>query len=931
MSTTPSTSSTSSSPSAASFYTSNGVTRLNGSSLISGLDTQSLINALTLKTQGKINKQGQLEQKAEWKQQMYQAVQSLMVTFNSTYFSYSNTDTNIMSSKFFDSEALTSSSGLVSATGASSDAGNVVINSISSIATAATLTSNYAPSDTNITSGAIRSEWTQSSLSGKSLSVTYGGNSYTLTLDSSASLDSSGTTKDNLQSVADALNSQINANSTLSGNLQFSVASDGSSLKLSTTSSATSSSIGINANSSDSTSSTFLSALGLSSTTSSTSNGVTTLTGSAVTLDSTSVASSSLFSHAISSSSSLTFSVGGTPHTITLGSNIDLTDSDAMTKLVTDLNSQISANSDLKNANVKVSYDDSTKKFTVSGDGVSITGGSENLLLGLGLQTDGSIKTSGTVDTTKLTESYLGDTLAGTTLSVQLNGVSKTLTFNSTDKSSYSTASGLKSYLQSALDAAYGSGKVTVGSIGDLTQNGTGHLTFTTSDSTSIFAMSSSSASNVLDENGALRIGANETNRLETTKTLNQLKGELKSSLADVPDGKYSISVNGKSFSFTGDTELGTVISTINSDSDAGVTIKYSQTTNRFSITADDTGSQGKISISDTSGNLAESLFGTSPSQTFSAGKDLVMSANLGGSSTATPITRSTNSFTLDGITLNVTGTTSDKVTFTPSSNVDDLYKKISDFVTAYNNIIDKANTYTTQAPYGLSSSSNGSTESYEPLTDAQKATMTADDITKWNEKAQQGLLENDSTLNSILSDMREAMERTVSASGISLSSIGITTAPYDTTSGGKLVIDETTLKSALKSEPDRISELFTGTGGVSSKVKTVLTNYVGEYGNSGLLYAVAGNSSSTTSSSDQFDKQISDYKETIKDLKTQLTDEQNYWQTKFSTMETKIKPPQFAVQLSGLHDIVSLLTEIKVPAHKLRKIFCGDRNGERL
>lgn len=1048
MSTTSSTSSTSSSSSVASFYTTNGTTKLNGSELVSGLDTESLITALTLKTQSKINTQEQLEQKAEWKQTMYQSVQSLMSTFNSTYFSYASSSTNIMSTKFFDSGELTSSSSLVSATGESSAAGNVVIDSISSLATDATLSSSYSPSEMNITSGALRSEWTQSALSGKSLTVTYGGSDYTLTLGSSASLDSSGTTEENLQSIADALNSQISENSSLSGNVQFSVdETSGDSLKLSTTDSASSTSIGIKANSSDSTSSDFLTAIGFTSLPAS---GTGSLTGSAVTLDSSSVADSSLFSHTVSSSSDLVFSIDGSQYTLTLGSTIDLSglsDSEAATKIADQLKSQISANSSLS-GKVTVS-DDGSGNISFSGDGVSITGGSSNLLMGLGLESSvgGTIGTSGTADTTKLTQSYLGDTLAGSTLSVQLNGVSKTISFDSTDESSYSSISGLQSYLQSAMDTAYGSGKVSV----DL--NSSDQLVFTTADATSILSLSSSSVSDVLSDNGALRIATGETNRLETTKTLNELSSELNNSLTAGSDGKYTINVNGTSFSFTGDTELGTVISTINSSSDADINITYSQTLNRFHISSDDTGSQEQISIQDENGGtLGAILFGTDYSQisavqstaltatdgkystgsndstytfqlsggtaqtvtidkdqtyssmsafasavqssidsnsdldgnitvgvssdgtkltfnvssseaagttltiassgtdddilgigtsgqttvdssqtletlyndgvsgitkgtdsdgntvytigslsfsgdtalsetgydSYAKGTDLVMSAELGGSSTATTVTRSTNSFTLDGVTLNITGIPDDEVTFTASSDVDDLYSKISDFITSYNDIIDKANTYVTETPYGLSSSNDG-TESYEPLTDSQKEEMTSDEITEWNEKAQQGLLENDSTLNSILSDLRSAMETTVSSAGLTLSQIGISTEAYDYTSGGKLVIDETTLKSALQSEPDEISQLFTDTNGIASKVKSVLTNYIGESGNSGILASIAGSSSSTTASSSELDLQISQYEETIKDLKSQLSDEQTYWQTKFTTMETKL------------------------------------------
>lgn len=889
------TSSTSSSSSIASFYTTNGVTRLNGSQLISGLDTQSLITAMTMKTQSKIDKQGQMEQKAQWRQQMYQEIQSLLVAFNGNYFSYAGGANNIMSSKFFDSGALVSSSGLVTATGASSAAGNVVIKDVTSLAAAASLSTTYAPSATSITSGALRTEWTQSTLNGKSLTVSYGGNDYTLTLDSSASLDSSDPTgQNNLQSIADALNSQISASTSLNGKVQFSVTEPETgkyALTLSAIGSAPTTSVGIKANSADDTSADFLAAIGFNTIPATGDSG--SLTGSPVQLDSSSVATIPLFSHTVSSSSYLTFALGEKTYTVTLGADIDLTASDAMAKLKDGLQTKIDQYADLKSANVQVAYDAGSNQFTVTGDSVFVTGGSENLLLGLGMQSEvgGAIETGtpGTVSTTKLAQSYLGDALAGSTLAVQLNGVSKTITFKSTEEASYSSIAGLRSYLQTAMNTAFGTDNVQVGPADDPTSN---QLVFTTKDPTSIFTISSSSVSNVLSDNGALRISSGETNRLETTKTLNQLKGELNTALTPdttKSDGKYSISVNGKVFSFTGDTELGTVISTINSDPDAGVNIVYSQTLNRFTATADDTGSQGQVAITDAKGSsLATVLFGTADAQTFKKGSDLVMDAYLGGSSDATPVTRSTNSFTLDGVTLNIKGQPTGSVSFTASSNVDDLYSRISDFVDAYNAIIDKVNTYVTQAPYGLGSG-NGSTESYDPLTDAQKKEMTADEITAWNEKAQQGLLQNDQTLSSILSDLREAMERTVSASGLTLGQIGISTAAYDYTSGGKLVIDETTLKSALQTKSDQVSQLFTDTNGIAANVKSVLNNYVGEYGNSGALYSIAGNKDFSTGSGSQLDSQIADYEETIKNLKAQLTTEQNFWQTKFSTMESKL------------------------------------------
>ena len=125
-----------------SFYTMDGTTRLNGSEFASGLDTQNLIKALTAKTAAKIDRQKQLQQQAQWKQTMYHSVEDLLQKLSDTYLSYStNSPTNLMSRSFFDAEQLVSSaSSIVTATGDASDAKNVVINSISQIASAAVYT-----------------------------------------------------------------------------------------------------------------------------------------------------------------------------------------------------------------------------------------------------------------------------------------------------------------------------------------------------------------------------------------------------------------------------------------------------------------------------------------------------------------------------------------------------------------------------------------------------------------------------------------------------------------------------------------------------------------------------------------------------------------------------------------------------------------------
>lgn len=72
---------------------------------------------------------------------------------------------------------------------------------------------------------------------------------------------------------------------------------------------------------------------------------------------------------------------------------------------------------------------------------------------------------------------------------------------------------------------------------------------------------------------------------------------------------KFSFSINGKEFSFTGNDTLGTVVSKINS-SEAGVRISYSALSDTFKMEATSTGAKYGISIEQTEGNLMGTLFG---------------------------------------------------------------------------------------------------------------------------------------------------------------------------------------------------------------------------------------------------------------------------------------------------------------------------------
>ncbi len=883
-------------------------TRIGG--LVSGMDTDTLVEQLTSVTRGKITKQQQLKQKVEWQQELYRSIISKMTDFSSKYFSYANSSTNILSSTFFSASTIQSSSSLVTATGSTSNVKSMVIKNISALASQASFTSSKTVSDEKIQTGAVESDWIASNVAGMSLTIGYGGSSYTIKTSGDFYLDRDLDPAEAVDAVIAELNKQIENTTGLKGNVKFeNIDGVSGTVRLCTTDE--SKTVALNAYKTSSTdidaeSLNFLTALGFTS----------EKLGTAVegSIGASTADASRFYDGKVEKGSSIDFTIDGIDYTLTLDSDIDLrgaTDNAAATAIASALQEAIEDDASLKDK-LTVSADESGNiLFEASGGGtLSVTGGSENLTTGLGLKSvdgEGNVTYSagGAVDREKLVSSYLGDALAGSTLTFTLNGIGKTVTFNESEKSQFDTPDELAAYLQDKLDSVFGSGKI----VAAADENGA--LSFVTTDPTSVLSLNSSDNTKILNKNGALRMNAGESNRVETTKTLAELESEI-SGLAPNENGEYSITVNGKDFTFSKDTALSKVISTINNDADAGIFISYSKTTDTFSVSASDSGAQGKVEIADKDGggSLASSLFGTKTiynedgsvltegDYTVKNGTDAHLQVSFDGGNTFVDITRTENSFSLDDVNLTLTGLSTDpeeEITFSVNNNVDDLCTKIVDFVNEYNKIIDAVNTLVKSVP----------DSDYQPLTDEEKEEMTEEQISSWEEKAKKGLLQGDSTLKAILSDMRSAMSSFVESTGTALYQIGISTQSYDYTSGGQLTVDTEALKEALTENADQVMKMFIGEDGISNRVKAILDKNVGTYGGSGVLISLAGKENSAVDQSSLTQK-IENYDEQIEKLKDQLeTEEDRYW-SKFTAMEQA---------LSVLNQQSSWLTSLLTPS----------------
>lgn len=197
------------------------------SGLGSGLDTESMIEGLVQSYQQKITGLQQDRTKVQWKQEAYQSVSDKMVEFYRTYMSFAyNSPTNLFSSSFFNSAVKTSAAGefanLVSAVGKSNS--EIVLNSVTQLAKAARYTtsgtdalinnSNITVSGGKITAtGAAMVEQTHMSELEGSLTLKYGGNDQTVSIDLGAlelmGSNSDGTGKLSPDKLKEAINKQL--------------------------------------------------------------------------------------------------------------------------------------------------------------------------------------------------------------------------------------------------------------------------------------------------------------------------------------------------------------------------------------------------------------------------------------------------------------------------------------------------------------------------------------------------------------------------------------------------------------------------------------------------------------------------------------------------------------------------------------------------
>lgn len=504
-----------------------------------------------------------------------------------------------------------------------------------------------------------------------------------------------------------------------------------------------------------------------------------------------------------------------------------------------------------------------------------------------GISLDEFNRHTSSLEAAAITKQPLSGYLKGKSISVSYGGQTKDIELIG-DKEEIKDFSAFQSSLQAKLDKAFGSGKVTVG------KDSKGSLTFTATDNKQTLQISADSK----ELQNALGITSTQSNKISTGSSLWENRAKLGlekyNTKEELNKALENFTVNGtKIEGITADTTVDGLLTAINNNKDAGVTATYLGSANKFVLSSNEKGKGREISLGadpkDTT-DAANIIFGGDKKESHD-GTDGEMSILYNG--VKTTITSSSNTFSIDGLDIKATNTfdtgsatAEGGVNFTASADTEKVTETVKKFIEAYNAMIDEVRTQATTRP----------DSNYKPLTDDQKNEMNETSIKNWEDKAKEGILYNSSALKD-LDNATQGIFSSMMMNGVSyddLEKIGISFSD-DYTAGGKIVFDEEKFKTAMDSDPEKVSDLFTGTHGIVNTIDSTLSTYATRYasknGNSyGVLIEEAGSEKlSLTLTNNSIYKELKDMQETITNLQSQLSTEQDRYISQFTQMETLI------------------------------------------
>jgi flagellar hook-associated protein 2 len=328
---------------------------------------------------------------------------------------------------------------------------------------------------------------------------------------------------------------------------------------------------------------------------------------------------------------------------------------------------------------------------------------------------------------------------------------------------------------------------------------------------------------------------------------------------------------------------------------EAGVNASFDENNQRFFISSTATGEAKEFELTATKdgvvSNAPLAALGLDPDTKYANGSEATRIKAQDAEIVLNNATfkSDTNTFSINGLTITANAVTGDdeELTITTETDYDGIYNTIKDFLSEYNEVINKM--------YKLYNAD--SARKYSMLTDDEKESMTDDEIETWENTIKDSLLRKDTTLYSVMNTLRSATTQSYTVNGqkMYLSNFGIGTLSYFTADENErygLHIDgdpddentstnEDKLKSALASDPDGTISFF------SSLCKNMYDS----------LYQAMRSTDYSSIYKVYDDKRLQteydDYTTKISEAEDALSDYEDKWYSKFSAMETALSKLQ--------------------------------------
>lgn len=390
-------------------------------------------------------------------------------------------------------------------------------------------------------------------------------------------------------------------------------------------------------------------------------------------------------------------------------------------------------------------------------------------------------------------------------------------------------------------------------------------------------------------DTGSTLVGAKSLSDIKTASPLAQA-----GFATDVTGGTFTI--NGVKFTIsnTQNQTVDSVVDMINKNEKVGVKAQYNPTTGEFILTSTETGNRA-IAIGDASdtSNFLSVMGLTGAVQDI--GKNCIYSIDSVYGGTEQVSQSNTITDAIEGLTLNFRETTVGAgEAISVKVDTESAKTAIKDFIELYNEI--------TETIYEkLTEKKSSEQKALTGLTDSEKEALSKEDLETYESNYKVGLLQGDTTLRTIRSQMRSIMASVVPGADAlydSLTDIGISTgavgSDYKATMVGKLsIVDEDKLDKALQSNPEAVTKLFNadpadgkGEGmGIARKLKNALDSFTKS---NGLLTSRIGRIDGSTGSS-QMGKQISALIEQISLQQEKLNKKEESLIKRFSQMESAL------------------------------------------